>query len=58
MMRALRAVHVGGVGACAAGALLADDEPLVAKVPHRFERVAEPEPVDDEPTDDDDEETD
>ncbi len=55
MMRALRAVHVGGVGACDAGALLADDEPLVAKVPHRFERVAEPEPVAD---DDDDEEND
>ena len=57
MMRALRAVHVGGVGACAAGALLADDEPLVAKAPHRFERVAEPEPVVDV-ADDDDEEND
>lgn len=65
MWQAKRAVHVGGIGACAAGALLADGEPLVAARPAMFERVPEPrpkrqpEPVADEvePVADDDDET-
>lgn len=60
MYQAKRAVHVGGIGACAAGALLADGEPLVAARPAMFVRVPDPDPVADElePVADDDEETD
>lgn len=32
-------VHVGGLGACARGAILAADEPLVAARPHLFAAV-------------------
>lgn len=39
MMIAKRAVHVAGVGACAKGAVLADDEPLVLRHPASFDHV-------------------
>lgn len=44
MMVATRSVHVPGVGACAKGAVLADDEALVAAAPKSFAAVLEAKP--------------
>lgn len=48
---ARRAIHVPGVGACAIGAVLAADEPLVLRRPDAFDVV---EPDLDDATDEED----